>query len=148
MIQHEVTIHLNRPIEQVFAFLMDTTKLTMWQTNLIKFDKITEGPLHMGSRFREVRRTGRRESAFQAEITAFEPNKRFETRTFTKPQVTVSYFLEPENGGTRVKHRFVMLTSGFMRLLEPIIAKSIREDNELDFQNLKRVLENYRVPHN
>ncbi len=140
MITHEVTIHLDKPIEQVFAFLMDTTQLTTWQTNLIKIDKITEGPLRMGSRFQEVRRLGRRESEIQGEITAFEPNKRFETRTLTKPQVTVSYFLEPENGGTRVKHRFVMLTSGFMRLLEPMIAKSIREDNELDFNNLKRVL--------
>ena len=142
MIQHEVTIHLNRPVEQVFAFLMDTTQLTTWQTNLIKIDKITEGPLRMGSRFQEVRRLGRKESRIQGEITAFEPNKRFETKTSTKPQVTVSYLLEPEEGGTRVKHKFVMLTSGFMRLLEPMIAKSIREENNMDFENLKRVLEN------
>ena len=142
MIQHEVTIHLNRPVEQVFAFLMDTTQLTTWQTNLIKIDKITEGPLRMGSRFQEVRRRGRKESRIQGEITAFEPNKRFETKTSTKPQVTVSYLLEPEEGGTRVKHKFVMLTSGFMRLLEPMIAKSIREENNMDFENLKRVLEN------
>ena len=141
MIQHEVTVHLNRPVEQVFAFLMDTTKLTTWQTNLIKIDKITEGPLRLGSRFQEVRRLGRRDSEIQGEITAFEPNKRFETKTLTKPQVMVSYFLEPEEGGTRVKHRFVMMTSGLMRLLEPLIAKSIREENDLDFRNLKRLLE-------
>ena len=140
MIQHEVNIHLNCPVEQVFAFLMDTTQLMTWQTNLIKIDKLTEGPLRLGSRFKEVRRLGKRESEFQGEITAFEPNKHFETQTMTKPQVTVSYFLEPENGGTRVKHRFIMLTSGFMRLLEPMIAKSIREENEQDFENLKRVL--------
>jgi uncharacterized protein YndB with AHSA1/START domain len=142
MIQYEVTIHLNRPVEQVFAFLMDTTQLTTWQTNLIKIDKITEGPFRMGSRFQEVRRLGRKESKIQGEITAFELNKRFETKTLTKPQVIVSYLLEPDEGGTRVKHKFVMLTSGFLRLLEPMIAKSIREENGLDFENLKRVLEN------
>ena len=141
MITHEVTVHLNKPVEQVFAFLMDTTKLTTWQTNLIKIDKITEGPLRMGSRFREIRRLGRRESEIQGEITAFEPNKRFETKTLTKPQVTVSYFLESEEGGTRVRHRFVMLTGGLTRLLEPMIAKSIREENDSDFKNLKRILE-------
>ena len=141
MITHEATIHLNQPVEQVFAFLMDTTKLTAWQSNLIKIDKITEGPLRMGSRFQEIRRLGIKESEIQAEITAFEPNKRFETRTLTKPQVTVSYFFEPEDGGTRVKHRFVMLTSGFMRLLEPMIAKSIRDENASDFEALKRLLE-------
>lgn len=141
MIQHEGTVHLNCPIEQVFAFLMDTTQLTTWQPNLVKIDKLTEGPLRMGSRFQEVRRLGRKESAIQGEIIALEPNKRFETRTLTKPQVTVSYFLEPDEGGTQLKHRFIMLTSGFMRLLEPLIAKSIREESELEFANLKRVLE-------
>ena len=142
MIQHEVTIHLNRPVEQVFAFLMDTGKLSTWQSSLIKTEQITEGPLRAGSRFREVRRLGRRESEIQGEITVFEPNKRFETKTLTKPQVTVSYSFEAEDGGTRLKHKFVMLTSGLMRLLEPLIAGSIKKEYASDFETLKRILEN------
>jgi uncharacterized protein YndB with AHSA1/START domain len=141
MITHEVTIHLNRPVEQVFAFLMDTGKLSTWQSNLIKAEQITAGPLRAGSRFREVRRMGKRESEIQGEITVFEPNQRFETKTITKPQVMVSYSLEAENGGTRLKHKFVMLTSGLMRLLEPLIASSIKKDSESDFKTLKRILE-------
>ena len=142
MIQHELTIHLNRPVEQVFAFLMDTSKLTTWQSNLIKLESLTEGPRRTGSRFREVRLLGRRESEIQGEITAFEPNKRFETKTLTKPQVTVSYSFEAENGGTRLKRRFVMITSGLMRLLEPVIASSIKKESEADFETLKHILEN------
>jgi uncharacterized protein YndB with AHSA1/START domain len=142
MIQHEVTIHLNRPVEQVFAFLADTGKVATWQSNLIKMEQLTEGPLRAGSRFREVRRLGRWQSEIQAEITAFEPNKRFETKTTTKPQVTVSYSFEAEDGGTRLKHKFVMLTSGLMRLLEPLIAASIKKESESDFETLKRILEN------
>ena len=141
MIQHEVTIHLNRPVEQVFSFLMDTGKLSTWQSNLIKMEQLTEGPLRAGSRFREVRRLGRRETEIQAEITAFEPNKRFETKTLTKPQVTVSYSLEAEAGGTRLKHKFVMLTGGLMRIMEPLIASSIKKDTETDFETLKHILE-------
>jgi uncharacterized protein YndB with AHSA1/START domain len=142
MIQHEVTVHLDRPVEQVFAFLMDTTKLTTWQTNLIKIDKITEGPLRLGSRFREVRRMGKRESEIHGEITALEPNKRLETKTVTKPQAMVSYSLDPESGGTRLKYKFVLVTSGLMRLLEPVIASSIKKDTSADFETLKRILEN------
>ena len=142
MIQNEVTIHLNRPVEQVFAFLMDTSKLSTWQSNLIKMEKITEGPLRAGSRFKEVRRLGRRESEIQAEITVFEPNRRFETKTLSKPHVTVSYSLESEDAGTRLNHKFVMLTSGLMRLLEPLIASSIKKDSASDFETLKSILEN------
>ncbi len=141
MIQHEVTIHLNKPVEQVFAFLIDMSKLTTWQSNLIKSEQITAGPLHTGSRFREIRRMGKRESEIQGEITAFEPNKHLETKTVTKPQAMVSYSLDPEPNGTRLKYKFVLITNGLMRLLEPIIASSIKIDIESDFETLKHILE-------
>jgi uncharacterized protein YndB with AHSA1/START domain len=142
MIQHEVTLHLNRPIDQVFAFLVDTSKLSTWQSNLIKSEPLTEGPLRTGSRFREIRRINNKEEEIEGEITALEPNKLLETKTVTKPQARVSYALDPEQGGTRLKYKFVLETSGLMRLLEPMIAKSIKADSEADFKTLKRILEN------
>lgn len=141
MIRHEVTLYLNRPIEQVFAFLADSRNLRTWQSNLIESRQLTEGPMRVGTRFREVRRTGPRQSEIQAEITDFEQNKRFATKTYTKPDVTVSYSFEPENGGTRLHYTFIMLTGGIMRLLEPLIAGSIKKDTEQDFQKLKSILE-------
>jgi uncharacterized protein YndB with AHSA1/START domain len=142
MIQHEVTIHLNRPVDQVFAFLADTGKVSTWQSSLIELEALTEGPLRLGSRFREIRRLGRRDSEIQGQVTAFEPNKRLETKTTTKPEVTVSYSFEPENGGTRLRYKFILLSSGMMRLLEPLIARSIKKESESDFETLKRILEN------
>jgi len=141
MIQHEITIHLNRPVEQVFAFVADPQNLRAWQSNLIEIEQLTEGPLRVGVRVREVRRLGRRPSEHQAEMTVFEPNKRFETKTVTPPNVSVSYSFEAENGGTRLGHRFVMLTSGLMRLLEPLISGSIKKQSVSDFETLKRILE-------
>ena len=141
MIQHEVTIHFNRPVEQVFAFLADSQNLRTWQSNLIENEQLTEGPLGTGTRFREVRRTGTGQSEIQGEITDFENNKHFATKTLTKPNVTVSYSFEPEEAGTRLGYKFVMHTSGMMRLLEPLIASSIKKDTNLDFQKLKHILE-------
>ena len=141
MIQNEATIHINRPVEQVFTFLADTKNLRSWQSGLVENEQLTEGPLRVGSRFREVRRTGPRNSEIQAEITVFEPNKRFATKTLTKPQVTVSYTFDEENGGTRITYKFVMITSGFMRLLERLIAGSMKKNTDSDFEKLKRILE-------
>ncbi|HET6596746.1 MAG TPA: SRPBCC family protein [Anaerolineales bacterium] len=142
MIQHEVSIHLDKPVEQVFAFLMDTGKLATWQSNLIKSEQLTEGPLRAGSRFREVRRINNKETEIEGEITSLEPNKRLETKTSTRPQAMVSYSLDPEQGGTRLRYKFILITNGLMRLLEPVIASSIKKDTEADFETLKRMLEN------
>jgi uncharacterized protein YndB with AHSA1/START domain len=140
MIQHEVSIYLNLPVEQVFAYLIDPNNLRAWQSNLVETAQLTE-PLGVGTRFREVRRIGPRQADIQAEITAFEPNKYFATKTLTKPQVMVSYSFEPMNKGTQLNYRFTMQTSGIMRLLEPLIASSIQQDTKSDFERLKRVLE-------
>jgi uncharacterized protein YndB with AHSA1/START domain len=142
MIQHEVSVHLNQPVEQVFAFLMDTGKLASWQANLIKIEQLTEGPVRPGSRFHEVRRLGKRDSEIESEVTALEPNKRLETRTLSKPHVTVSYSFEPEDGGTKLTYRFTMPTRGMMRLMEPVIGNSIKKDAIADVETLKHMLEN------
>ena len=141
MIQHEVSIHLNRPVEQVFAYLIDPNNLRAWQSNLIENEQLTDKPLRVGSRFREVRQMGRRASEYQAEITDFEPNRRFATKTLSEPQASVSYTFEQENSGTRLSYKFTLQTSGMMRLLEPLIASSIKKDSISDFERLKRVLE-------
>lgn len=141
MIKNEATIHINRPVAQVFAFLADTKNLRSWQSNLVENEQLTGEPLRVGSRFREVRRTGPRNSEIQAELTVFEPNKRFATKTLTKPEVTVSYDFVEENGGTRITYKFVMITSGVMRLLEPLIAGSMKKDTDSDFEKLKHLLE-------
>ena len=141
MIQHEFTIQLDRPVEQVFAFLVDTRNLPMWQSNLIESEHLTDGSLGVGSHFREIRRLGRRPAEIRAKITVFEPNRRFETETETAPHVTVSYAVEAEDGGTCLRYKFVMRTHGLMRLLEPIIVSSIKKQTASDFAQLKRVLE-------
>lgn len=141
MIQHVVTIHIACPVEETFAFLADAKNLRTWQSNLIENQQLTEGPVRVGAQFREVRRNGPRQSEIRAEITAYDVNKRFATKTLTKPHVTVNYALESEAGGTRLNYQFVMITSGIMRLLEPLISSSMKKDNDHDFQKLKNILE-------
>lgn len=142
MIQYETSVLINQPVEKVFAYLADARNLRAWQADLLEHESLTEGPIRVGARFREVRQTGPSKSDFQAEITAFEPNKRFSTKTITGPQATVGYTFHAEQGGTRVTHQFSLQTSGLMRLMEPLMAGSIKKDTEKDFQRLKQILEN------
>jgi uncharacterized protein YndB with AHSA1/START domain len=140
LIQFELTNHLDQPVEQVFAFLTDSRNLTTWQSNLIENEQLTEGPVRVQTRFRELRKLGRKPSEIQGEFTDFEPNQRFATRTLTEPLVLVNYTFEPETGGTRLGFTFVMQTRGMMRLLEPLISRSIKQEFEEDFEKLKGVL--------
>jgi uncharacterized membrane protein len=141
MIQHEVSLQVNRPVEQVFSYVTDTRNLPAWQSNLVEVEQLTEGPLRPGVQIREVRRLGKRPSENRAEIQAFEPNKRLALKTTTQPQVTVTYEFEPDNNGTHLRYTFRMLTSGLMRLFEPLIAGAIQKQSDGDFERLKHILE-------
>ena len=142
MVRHSHTIHIDRPVGQVFAYLAEPAHLRDWQSSLIENRLLTEGPLRAGSRFREVRRTGPGKTELEAEVVVFdEPSGRLSTRTLTKPPVTVSYALDPDAGGTRLRYEFGMRTAGLMRLMEPLTAASIRKDTSADMQRLKSLLE-------
>ncbi len=145
MINYEQTVTVKCPVDQVFALITDAKNLRRWQASLIENELLTEGPVMAGTRFREKRRMGSRESVIEGEITEFVPNQRFATRTLTAPNVTVSYTLEPVKGGTRVTYRFTMTAKGFMRLLEPFFLGSIKKDTEADFANLRQILEGRAV---
>jgi hypothetical protein len=59
----------------------------------------------------------------------------------TGPHVTPSYTFAGEEGGTRLRYQFVMRTNGMIRLLEPLIIRSMRKQSTYDFERLKDILE-------
>ncbi len=141
MIHHEISIHLNCSPHKVFAFLVDTQKLMLWQSDLIKSEIESEGAIRAGSHFHEVRRMGPREADIRGEISEFTQDHRLATRTETKPEAGVRYLLDPEEGGTRLRYEFSLRMAGMMRLMEPVISRSIRKGAEADLQKLRQLVE-------
>ncbi len=141
MIEHQTSIHLDCAPAQVFSFLVDPQKLLLWQSGLIESEMLTPAPVGIGARFREVRRMGPRKTEIRAEISEFEPNRCLATRTETKPEARVRYELEPEDGGTRLRYAFSLHAAGLMRLMEPMIGRSIRKGTEADLAKLRQLVE-------
>ncbi len=141
MIQHEVSIHLNCPPRDVFAFLVDSQKLLEWQSDLVESEILTQGPLRAGSRFREIRRMGPRETEIRGEISEFASDRLLATHTETKPEAGVRYVLEPEDGGTRLHYELSVKAMGMMRLMQPMISRSIQKGTEANLQKLRQLVE-------
>ena len=141
MIELEFTIDLDRPVEQVYDFVINAENLRLWQSGLIKSELLTRGPLRVGTRVRQVRYMGPKKSEIKAEITALEPNKRFTTKTITNPKATIDYIFEPKDGGTLLTYKFEMHTSGLMHMMERMVKEIIKTDTDADLEKLKQILE-------
>ena len=56
MIDFTIDTHIERPVEDVFAYSTDPDRLATWQTNTVSAVREDDGPMRVGSRLREVHR--------------------------------------------------------------------------------------------
>ena len=140
MVKSETSVHINRPVTEVFKYLSDPTKLPEW-ASMFDEAKASETPIRVGTKI-ETRAgfLGRKmESTY--EVIEHEPNKRFVTKT-DKPfplKRTDSY--ESEGGGTKVVVVLEADPGGFFRLAEPILSRIMKKQGQAQLDTVKEILE-------
>jgi len=135
-----VEIDIDRPPEDVFAFLTDISRLPDWQGSAASAE--AEGPLAVGARIRETRRFLGREYKVVHEVTAYDPPQRFDVRSVEGPiPLSVRHTLEPSGGGTRLEAVGEANPKGLLRFAAGGVAKTAEAEFRRDFERLKELLE-------
>jgi uncharacterized protein YndB with AHSA1/START domain len=141
MIKAERTVVIDRPIEEVFAFVTDQTNTPAWQAGLLDVQRTTPGPIGVGTRHTLVRSfLGRRMEA-ENEYVSYEPGKLVTFRTTSGPPLVASYLFEPAPGGTRLTSRVELHGAGLFGLMEPVIGAGLRREMKAALPALKALLE-------
>src|SRR5919201_1856805 len=138
-IEHEIAV--DRAPADVFAYVTDPAKLTEWQATAhgARMESETMGT---GTRMVEERTFLGRRMETQMEVTAYEPNSRFDLQALSGPiRFRAEHRLEPTNGGTRIHFVLEGEPGGFFRFAEPIVERQARRQVESDFETLKQLLE-------
>lgn len=146
MIKVEESIVIQRPIEEVFAFVADQTNAPHWQSGLLEVRRTTEGPLGIGTKHTAVRKfMGRRLEATN-EYVVYEPNKEvtFKGKAGAS-DFQHSYLTESTAKGTKVTSRMEMESRGLFGLAEPLITPSLRREFVASMGELKDLLESRAV---
>jgi len=142
MTKIERSIVIDRPVEEVWEFVHDTADNILWQTTLAESEKLTEGPMDVGTRVREVRHfLGLRiESTW--EMTEYEPNRTSAIRGVSGPiPLSGSYRVEAFEGGTRFTVTGELDAHGVFKLAEPVFARIAGRELEANLGHLKDLLE-------
>ena len=146
MIKVEKGVIINRPIEEVFAYVGDQTNAPQWQSGVVEVRRTTEGPLSVGTTHTFVRNfMGRRMEASNEYVT-YEPNKIITFKSTSGPvRFEASYLFESTAEGTKLTSRIEMHAAGLFGLAEPLIAAGLRREMKAAFGVLKDLLENGAV---
>jgi uncharacterized protein YndB with AHSA1/START domain len=143
MIDFTVETPIDRPADEVFAYVTDPGKLTTWQTNTVSSTPEDPGPVRLGTRLREVHRgPGGKEFPSLVEVTGYEPGRRFELRVIEGTPVHADMTFEPTAAGsTTLRFRAHGRLTGPARLTEPLLGRMLRRQFTQQCATLKRVME-------
>ncbi|HXT90173.1 MAG TPA: SRPBCC family protein [Trebonia sp.] len=139
------TVTIQRPAEEVFAFLADFENIPMWNYAIEKTTKASTGPTGVGTRYRQTRSIPDR-SVEDFEVTVFEPASRLAIHGQIGPFVaTISYQLEAEAGVTNLlNHVELNPPLAMPRLLAPLATARIKAAVAQNLGKLKLLLESNR----
>lgn len=101
-IQFSNTVNIDRSVGDVYDYLVDLEHTPEWNWAIAETTKISEGPVDVGTRYRQ-RRTVPSESTEELEITRLEENRLIEVRgTLARFDARLTYRLDTDGAGTRV----------------------------------------------
>jgi uncharacterized membrane protein len=143
MIRVETSVHIDRPSDEVFAFISNFENNPLWQSGQVEARFTSEGPLRVGSTYDQVAKfLGRRiESTF--EVLEYEPGRKVKaTSTSGSFPITFTRMVEEAaGGGAQVSAVVEGDSSGFFKLAEPLLARMVQRSVKMDYRNLKQVME-------
>jgi uncharacterized membrane protein len=146
----EMHADIDRPPQQVFAFLANAENMPRWRTDLDEVEQITEGPPQRGTRFRFVRQKPHIEST--AEWVEFEQDRKLSWQGapasigLATMQFSGEHNVLPREGGTHLRCIFVTRFGGAGKVIGPFLKRSVRRELEDNFQTLKQIVESEPEP--
>jgi len=136
------SITIDRPVDEVWAYVTDVTNDPAWHTDILEATKTSDGPIDVGTVWHARFKPAMGISEGDMRVVTFEPNRRQVMEGAIGPMhPTLTYVLEPSDGGTTFTRHVQISVSGWMKIMSPMMGMMLPKQNKGFLANLKRVLE-------
>jgi len=137
------TVRIDRPAEDVWSVIADLDSHTKWRPSVREFRQVSDDPLGVGSRIREVLDWRGREIVIDDVVTAFEPPHRFGIRGGWKAaDFEVDFRLEPDGDGTNATMDWPLYPKSLlMKVAAPFMGGAMRRATKEELELLKAYVE-------
>jgi uncharacterized membrane protein len=140
VVRIDFTVEVERDAQEIFDYLIDLARLPEWQASAV--ESHADGPLAEGVRIAERRRVLGREIENELEVIAFEPPRRLTLKALRGPvRFTVDHRLVEDGDSTLVHVVAEAKPSRFMKLAEPLLARTAEDELRKDFERMKGIVE-------
>ena len=144
------TVAIDRPIDEVFAFLADGENDKKFSARVLEIAKTTDGPPGVGSVYASTVKDGGIKFKREFRLTEFEPSTKIRwAETSTGPVVTPEggYDLAPAGEGTQLTFYNVLEPANFLgKLVVGPALRSARKGADDFAQSIKSTIESEVAP--
>ena len=143
MITLQETIQIDRPVKEVYDYVVNVENTQKWQPAVIEVRRLTEGPIRVGTKFSEVAMMMRRRVHSTCEITQLEPNSTvaFKGTSDGPLEYQTTYTLVANGNATQLHIVGSFRTKGLWRLLEPLFGGEVRSQSRHELTAMKAMIE-------
>ncbi len=135
------SIFIERPVDEVFAFVADHANDARWRSELLSSSVVGDVREGVGMRLHQVVSYQGRTGEANVEVTEIEPGRRICYRAHGGIRAHGCYDLETEGDGTRLNVSATVELKGPAAMLERYIRQAVEEAAEHDLERLRAVLE-------
>ena len=123
MARYRASVETKRSIEDVFAYLSDFSTTQEWDPGVVEAERLDDGPLGIGSRFRVVVRFLGRRAELTYEIVRHHAGALVSLRgeSATVVSLDTMRFSDTPDGGTLVSYEADLSLKGPLRVLDPLL---------------------------
>ena len=142
MLEFENTIPVDRPIDEVFAFLSDFENIPKWNYYVLEVRQLSESPIGIGTTYHQLRKSDQQDFR----IIEFEPNHTVALKTVpqSSPSFERRFTLYEEGDTTRIRDQW-KLDTGRPALLERLARGRVKSAVSENLSKLKELLREGRV---
>ncbi|NUP58452.1 MAG: ATPase [Pseudarthrobacter sp.] len=143
MVNVQTEVVINRPRARVSEYAANPDNAPSWYANIHKSQRLTDGPIGVGSKVDFTARFLGRELNYTYEFVEYVPGEKLVMRTAQGPfPMETTYTWADDGGRTRMALRNTGSPSGFSKLAGLVMEPMIRRETRKDLRRLKTILEN------
>ena len=139
-----ITEHIETPLAPAaaFAFIADFANAMHWDPGTVTSERIDDGPVELGARYRLGVRLGGRVAPMEYRIAAFEPPHRVVLVGEGSGVSAVDEIrFEPAGTGTSIDYTADIRLGGVLRLIEPFLGRAFAKLGRDALAGMQRALD-------
>lgn len=138
----EESVEIERPVDQVFAYVINIKNLPIWEQTILEVEQTSPGQIGIGSTFQGITKVMGRRTAWTSKATEYELNKKYgETISSGSTQINLQWIFEPRGENTKFTVVHDIKMGGLLRIFAPMMTGSIRKQSRDNLNRLKHILE-------